>query len=76
MKTIGFSFNDFDFIVHSFQNTGMEWVITVIDEAIAVSFQSVDELGYGSVLKRSRQGTPMIQGFGSPGSRFIGPDVF
>jgi hypothetical protein len=29
MKSVGFSFNDFDFIVHSLQDTGVERVITI-----------------------------------------------
>ncbi len=32
MKSIGFAFNDFNFIVYSFQLTGVDGVITVVDD--------------------------------------------
>jgi hypothetical protein len=37
MKSIGFAFNDFDFVVYPFQLTGVDGVITVVDDPVTVT---------------------------------------
>lgn len=36
MKSIGFALNDFNFVVYSFQLTGVDGVITVVDDSVTV----------------------------------------
>ncbi len=39
MKAVGFTFNDFDFVVNPFQFAGMDGVFTMVQDAIAMSFK-------------------------------------
>ena len=43
MKAIGFSFNNFDFIIHPFQFSIMDGIVTMIKDAIAISFKHVSK---------------------------------
>jgi len=76
MITIGFSFDDFDLIVHSFQLSGMDGIITVIQDAIAITLQSIRELPDLRMLEASSQRTPFFQGFFCPGAGLVLPNVF
>jgi len=39
MKTIGFTFNDFDFVINPLQFTGMDGIFTMVQYAIAMAFK-------------------------------------
>ena len=39
MKAVGFTFNDFDFIINPFQFTGMDGILTMVQNAIAMAFK-------------------------------------
>ena len=39
MKAVGFTFNDFDFVINPFQFTGMDWIFTMVQYAIAMAFK-------------------------------------
>ena len=39
MKAVGFTFNDFDFVINPFQFTGMDRVFTMVQNAIAMAFK-------------------------------------
>jgi len=39
MKTIGFTLNDFDFVVNPFQLTGMDRILTMFQDVIAMAFK-------------------------------------
>jgi len=38
MKSIGFAFDDFDFVIHPLQLSGVDRIITVIEDAVSISF--------------------------------------
>ena len=38
MKSVGFTFDDFDFVIHPFQLSGVDRIITVIEDAVSISF--------------------------------------
>lgn len=39
MKAVGFTFDDFNFIVNPFQLTSMDGIFTMINDAITVAFK-------------------------------------
>ena len=39
MKAVGFTFNDFYFVINPFQFTGMDRVFTMVQNAIAMAFK-------------------------------------
>ncbi len=39
MKAVGFTFNDFDFVINPLQFTGMDWIFTMVQDAIAMTFK-------------------------------------
>ena len=39
MKAVGFTFNDFDFVINPFQFAGMDRVFIMIQHAIAMAFK-------------------------------------
>jgi hypothetical protein len=45
MEAVSFTFNDLDFVIHSFQFTVMDRVIAVVKDTISVSFQHFCEGG-------------------------------
>ena len=51
MKSIGFTFNNFNFIVYPFQLSGVDGVITVVDDSITVRYSplSRQKLGFFKV---------------------------
>jgi hypothetical protein len=40
-EAIGFAFNDFDFVVNPFDLTGVDGIITVIDNTVTVALKHV-----------------------------------
>ncbi len=38
MISVGFTFDDFDFVIHPFQLSGVDRIITVIEDAVSISF--------------------------------------
>ena len=44
MITIGFTFNDFDFTVHSFQFTSSDRVITVMKDSVTIFIEHLGKL--------------------------------
>lgn len=76
MKTIGFTFNDLDFVINPFQLTSMEGILTMVQNAIAMAFKHFYEAVQSAMIQRAGQFTPMIQCFASPSSGSIGPDMF
>jgi len=39
MKAVGFTFNDFDFVINPLQFTGMDGIFTMVQDAIAMAFK-------------------------------------
>jgi len=39
MEAVGFTFNDFDFIINPFQFAGMDGIFTMVQDAIAMAFK-------------------------------------
>ena len=50
MKTVSLAFNDLDFIIHPFEFTGMDRVVTVINDSVAIAFQHTRKSVYRGVL--------------------------
>jgi len=76
MVTVGSAFDDFDLVVDSFQFTGMNGVVTVIEDSVPIPFKGFGKLGDRWVSYCSGQGTPLIDSLVGPGSRCVGPDMF
>lgn len=76
MVSISFAFDEFDFVVDSFQFAGMNGVVTVIEDSVPIPFEGFGKLGDRWVSNCTGQGTPLINGLVGPGSRFVGPDMF
>jgi hypothetical protein len=76
MEAIGLSFDDFDFIVYSFQFSGMNRVVTVIQNSITVVFKGFSKLADCWVFDSPGQGTPFIQSLPGPGAGPVAPEVF
>jgi hypothetical protein len=76
MKAVGFTFNDFDFVINPLQFTGMDWIFTMVQDAIAMAFKHFNEAVERAIIQRAGKITPMIQCFAGPSSGFIRPDVF
>lgn len=76
METIGFTFNDFDFVIDPFQFAGMDGIITMIQDTIAIAFKHLSETVQGVIVQRAGQCTPLIQRLVGPGSGSISPDMF
>jgi hypothetical protein len=39
MRAVDFTFNDFDFVINPLQFTGMDWIFTMVQDAIAMVFK-------------------------------------
>jgi len=39
MKAVGFTFNDFYFVINPLQFTSMDWIFTMVQDAIAMAFK-------------------------------------
>jgi hypothetical protein len=76
MVPIGSAFEDFDFVVDAFQFTGMNGVVTVIEDSVPVTFKGFGKLGDCRVSYRTGESAPLIDGLVGPCSRCIGPEVF
>jgi hypothetical protein len=76
MITIGFTFNDFDFVINPFQFTGMDGIFAMIQDAIAIAFEHFYEAVESAIIQRAGKRTPMIQRFVGPGPGFVSPDMF
>jgi len=50
MKSVCFTFNDFDFVINPFQFTGMYWIFTMIQDAIAMTFKHFYEAVFTGYL--------------------------
>jgi len=75
MKAVGLALDDFDLVVDSFQLSGVDGVITVIQDAVAVTLQHLGKLVQRAVIQRTGQRAPFIQGFTGPGAGLIRPDM-
>ena len=43
MKAVGFTFNDFNFVINPFQFTGMDGIVTMVQDAITMAFKHFDK---------------------------------
>ena len=50
MEPVSFTLNDFYFVINPFEFSGMNGVITMIQDAVAVTFQHSDEGIYRSIV--------------------------
>ncbi len=75
MKAVCFSFDDFDLVVDPLQFTGVDGVITVVQDAVAMTIEHLSKFVQGAVIQRPGQRTPLIQGFAGPGSGLVRPDM-
>jgi hypothetical protein len=76
MEAIGLPFDDFDLVIDSFQLSGMNWIVAVIQDSVPVATQGFGKLDHIRMLQGSSQGTPFLQGLLGPGPGSVGPDVF
>jgi hypothetical protein len=53
----------------------VDGVVTVVQDAVAVTFQHLGRLVQRAVIQLTGQRTPLIQGFAGPGSGLIRPDM-
>ena len=75
VKAVGLAFDDLDLVVDPFQFAGVDGVVTVVEDPVAVPLQHLGKLVQSAMLQRAGQGTPLIQGLTRPGPGSIGPDV-
>lgn len=76
MVAISFAFNDLDFVIDPFQCSGMDGVVTVIKNSIAITAKPLGELHHFRVIQGSGQSTPLVNGLIGPCPGSIRPDVF
>jgi hypothetical protein len=76
MKAVGFTFNDFDFVINPLQFTGMDGIFTMVQDAIAMAFKHFYKAVERAIIQRAGKLTPMSQCFTGPSPGFIRPDVF
>lgn len=76
MVAISFAFNDLDFVIDPFQCSGMNWVVTVVKNPIAITAKHLGKLHHFRVIQGSGQSTPFINGLIGPCPGLIRPDVF
>jgi hypothetical protein len=76
MEAISLSFDDFDFIIDSFQLPCMNWIVTVIEDPIVVTPQGLGKLFHLRMVNSLCQHTPLLNGFLCPCPGSVGPDVF
>jgi hypothetical protein len=76
MKAVGFTFNDFDFVINPLQFTGMDWIFTMVQDAIAMTFKHFYEAIQRTIIQRAGKLTPMIQCFAGPSPGFVRPEMF
>ena len=76
METVSFAFDDFDLIIHSLQDSGMNGVFAMVQDSITIAIQGLGKLRDCSLAEGSSQSAPLIQGFMGPGPGSIGPDMF
>jgi len=75
MKAVGLALDDFDLVVHPFQLAGVDGVVTVVQDAVAMTIEHLSKFVQGAVIQRPGQRAPLIQGFASPGSGLVRPDM-
>jgi hypothetical protein len=51
MIAISFAFNDFDFVVDSFNFSGMDRMVTMVENPIPIAAKGFDELRHFRVVK-------------------------
>ena len=51
MKTISFAFNDFDFVIDPFQFAGIDWIITMVQNTVAIAFNHLSEAVQGAMIQ-------------------------
>ena len=76
MVAIGFAFDNFDFVIYAFQDSGMDGIVAMVENPIPITAKHLGEPGYLGMIQSSSQGTPLFDGFVGPGLGSIGPDVF
>jgi len=75
MKAVGLTLDELDLVVHPFQFAGVDGVLTVIEDAVAVTLQHLGKRVQGAVIHRTGQRAPFIQGLAGPGSGSVRPDM-
>jgi len=76
MEAISFSFNHFNFVIHSFQLSCMNRIVTVIEDPIPVTPQGFGKLFHLRMVNSVCQQTPFLYGLLCPCPGPVGPDVF
>jgi len=81
MEAISFSFNHFDFVIHSFQLSCMNGIVTMIQDSIPITPQGLGKQGFGKLFHLRMvnslcQQTPFLYGLLWPCPGPVGPDVF
>jgi len=76
MEAIGPPFDNFDLVIDPFQPPGMNRILAVIQNSIAVALQGCGEPSYRGMIHRLGQTTPFIDGFIGPCPGPAGPDMF
>jgi len=76
MEAIGPPFDNFDLVIDPFQPYGMNRIVAMIQNSIAIVLQGFCELSHRGMIHRLGQSTPFIDRFICPCPGSVGPDVF
>jgi hypothetical protein len=76
VKAIGLALDDFDLVVDAFELAGMDRMVTVIQDAVAIVLQAPGKLDDVRVADGARQGTPLGEAALRPPAVTIGPYLF
>jgi len=68
MKAVGFSLDDLDLVVDPLQLPGVDGVVAVVEDPIAISLQHPGKGRQRFLFEGSGQGTPLVDRLGRPGS--------
>ncbi len=66
MKAVCFSFDDFNLVIHPFDFTGVNLVITMIQDAVSMSLKHFYKAGNRWMIKGSCHSAPAIERLGCP----------
>ena len=66
VKSVCFTFDDFDFVIHTFQLSSVDRIIAVIEDTVLVSFQHPDEACHRWMFYGPGQFAPLIKSLAGP----------
>ena len=66
VKSVCFTFDDFDFVIHTFQLSGVDGIITMIKDPVSISFQHPGKACHRWVFYGPGQFAPVIKSLAGP----------